>query len=109
MVYSKSLAARVRQVLIRQPGVVEKRMFGGVAFLLHGNMLVCVWQDSLITRLGPERGEPALQQPHVRPFDVTGRPMRGWVMVDPDGLDSDAQLADWINQAAEFVETLPWK
>ena len=109
MPYSKSLAARVRQVLARRRDVSEKKMFGGVAFLLSGNMLVGVWQDSLIVRLGPEAGEQALDEPHVRPFDVTGRPMKGWVMVDPDGIDSDRQLADWVERALVFVVTLPLK
>ena len=67
MAYSKSLAARIRQTLAQRRGVSEKRMFGGVAFLLNGNMLVGVWQDSLIARLGPEVGERALRQPFVRP------------------------------------------
>ena len=84
-------------------------MFGGVAFLLHGNMLVGVWNDSLIVRLGPDEGERALSEPHVRHFDVTGRPMKGWVMVEPDGIDSDAQLRDWLERAGNFVRTLPAK
>ena len=109
MPYSKSLAARIRHVLADSNGIVEKRMFGGVAFLLHGNMLVGVWNDSLIVRLGPDQGEVALSQPHVKQFDVTGRPMKGWVMVEPDGLDSDAQLRDWIERAVDFVRTLPGK
>jgi TfoX/Sxy family transcriptional regulator of competence genes len=109
MSYSKSLAARVRDVLAGRGGIVEKRMFGGVAFLLHGNMLVCVWNDSLIVRLGPDVGDRALSEPHVRPFDVTGRPMKGWVMVEPDGLDTDTQLRDWIERAVSFVQTLPAK
>lgn len=109
MPYSKSLAARVRHVLAGRGDIVEKRMFGGVAFLLHGNMLVGVWNDSLIVRLGPEEGESALSEPDVRPFDITGRPMKGWVMVEPDGLDTDAQLRDWIERAAIFVGTLPAK
>jgi TfoX/Sxy family transcriptional regulator of competence genes len=106
MVYSKSLAARIRQVVGKRPGVVEKKMFGGVGFLLHGNMLVGVWKDSLIARLGTEAGTQALAEPCVKEFDVTGRPMKGWVMVEPDGLDTDAQLGDWIDRALAFVATL---
>jgi TfoX/Sxy family transcriptional regulator of competence genes len=109
MPYSKSLAARVRHALTGQRGVVEKNMFGGVAFLLHGNMLVGVWQNSLIVRLGPETGSAALAEPHVAPFDVTGKPMKGWVMVEPDGLDADSQLRAWIELATQFVATLPPK
>ena len=109
MVYSKSLAARVRQALAQRKSVVERKMFGGIAFLLDGNMLVGVWNDSLIVRLGPEQGGAALSQPDVRPFDVTTRPMKGWVIVEPDGIDSDHQLRDWIERAVTFVRTLPAK
>jgi TfoX/Sxy family transcriptional regulator of competence genes len=109
MPYSKSLAARIRHVLAGRGGVVEKRMFGGVGFMLHGNMLVGVWKDSLIVRLGPDEGEKALLESHIGEFDITGRPMKGWVMVEPDGLDSDAQLRDWIERATTFVRTLPAK
>jgi hypothetical protein len=109
MAYSKSLAARVRQALASRRGIAEKKMFGGVGFLLHGNMLVGIWQDSLIARLGPEEGEAALTEPFVRPFDVTGRPMKGWIMIEPDGLDTDSQLSAWIERAHVFVSTLPRK
>ncbi|MGD9721154.1 MAG: TfoX/Sxy family protein [Pirellulales bacterium] len=109
MVYSKSLVARIKDALAGRRGVVDKKMFGGVGFLLHGNMLVGVWEHSLIARLGPEQGAAALDEPHVRAFDVTGRPMKGWVMIDPDGIDSDAQLRAWIERAMEFVVTLPAK
>ena len=109
MPYSKSLAARIRRTLAPRKGLIEKKMFGGVAFMLHGNMLVGVWEESLIVRLGPDRGEQALSEPHVQAFDVTGRPMRGWVMVEPEGVEHDGQLADWIPRATEFVGTLPAK
>ena len=84
-------------------------MFGSVGFLLHGNMCVGVWKSSLIVRLDPEQAGAALQLPEVREFDITGRPMKGWIMVEPDGLESDEQLRGWINQAKEFVVTLPKK
>jgi len=109
MACSESLTNRVRQALVNRRGVAEKKMFGGVGFLLNGNMLVGIWQSSLIVRLGPDEAVQALKQPHVREFDVTGRPMRGWVMVEPDGLDSDEQLAAWVGQAVSFVLTLPAK
>ena len=109
MVYSKALAERVRQALRTHRGVTEKKLFGGVGFLIGGNLVACVWQQSLIVRLGPEVADAALKQDHVREFDVTGRPMKGWIMVEPDGLDSDRQLTEWIEQALEFVETLPSK
>jgi len=109
MAYSKSLAARIRERLARRQGIAEKRMFGGIAFMLYGNMLVGVWKDSLIVRLGPDEGEKALSQANVSQFDVTGKPMKGWVMVEPDGIENDGQLGDWIERAARFVATLPAK
>ncbi|HEX4145666.1 MAG TPA: TfoX/Sxy family protein [Pirellulales bacterium] len=109
MAYSLALADRVRQTLRQTRGIAEKRMFGGLTFLLHGNLLVGVWQSSLIARLGPDQAAEALRQPHVRPFDITGRPMKAWVMIEPDGLDSDRDLADWIERATGFVVTLPAK
>jgi len=84
-------------------------MFGGVGFLLHGNMLVGIWKASLIVRLAPEEAESALNEVNVVPFDITGRPMKGWVMVEPDGLETDEQLAGWIRRSEEFVCTLPRK
>lgn len=106
MAYSQSLAERVRQALRTHRGVTEKKMFGSIVFLLSGNMLVGIWQQSLIVRLGPENAAKALKQDYVREFDVTGRPMKGWIMVEADGLDSDQQLAEWIELAFHFVETL---
>jgi TfoX/Sxy family transcriptional regulator of competence genes len=109
MAFDEDLAERVRERLARTRGVEEKRMFGGVGFLLHGHLLVCVWQDSLIVRLGPEAADAALREPHVRVFDVTGRVMKGWVMVASEGVEEDDQLADWVGRARAFVETLPVK
>ncbi len=109
MPYSRQLADRVRQTLGKQRGLAEKRMFGGVCFLLRGNMLAGIWEQSLIVRLGLDEAAKALKEPNVREFDVTGRPMRGWVIVDPDGLERDEQLAAWLARAQAFVETLPAK
>ena len=109
MPYSKSLAARIRQALAQRNGIVEKNMFGGVAFMLHGNMLIGVWKDTLIVHLGPEQGAQALSEPNVKEFDVTGRPMKGWVMVEPDGIENDGPLGDWIRRAEEYIVTLPTK
>ena len=83
MAFSKLLAQRIRDALARRPGIVEKKMFGGVCFLLNGNLLVGIWKDSLIVLLGSEEGEKALLQPNARQFDITGRPMKGWVIVEP--------------------------
>lgn len=109
MVYSESLAERIRWEVNERPAVAEKKMFGGLGFLVNGNMFVGVWKCSLIVRIGPENYASALQEEFVGEFDVTGRPMTGWVVVAPDGLDSNAQLVAWIDRALEFVETLPPK
>lgn len=109
MAYSKSLVERIRHLVSRQRGITEKKMFGCICFLLNGNLLVGVWKDSLIARIGKDAYEAALQEEHVKEFDVTGRPMKGWVMVEPDGIDSDHQLSQWIDQATQFVRTLPGK
>lgn len=109
MAYSRNLADRVRAATRDLRGMVEKKMFGGVGFLLRGNMLVGIMGSSLIVRLGPEAAATALQQDGVREFDVTGKPMRGWVVVEPDALESERELAAWIDRAASFVETLPAK
>src|SRR5262245_12727598 len=109
MAYSESLAARIRQIIVHRRGFTEKKMFGGVGFLLYGNMCVGVWKASLIARLGPEQAAAALSEPNVVEFDITGRPMKGWVMVEANGLETDEQLRAWFEQAAEFVDTLPKK
>ena len=109
MTYSQSLADRIRSVLGARKGVVEKQMFGGVGYLLNGNMLVGVWKTSLIARIGPERYAAALQQPHVREFDITGRPMKGWVLIEAEGVDDDVPLREWIERAIQFVAKLPAK
>ncbi len=103
------LAGRLRAILKRRQGVEEKKMFGGVCFFLNGNMLVGVWNQSLIARLGQDQGEEALQEPHVRKMDITGKPMKGWVMVQPEGIEDDDQLRDWIGRARKFVARLPEK
>jgi hypothetical protein len=107
MAFDESLAARIRQQLARRKNVEEKKMFGGVGFLFNGNLLVGVWKESLIVRLGPEQGEEALKEPHVKEFDITGRPMKGWVLVEPEGVEGDVTLKGWIERAVKFVRTLP--
>ena len=109
MAFSETLAERIRQRLARRTNVEEKKMFGGICFLLYGNLLVGVWKDSHIARLGPERCEEALLEPHVQVVDITGRPMRNWVLVEPEGVEDDDQLKDWIQRAVKFVGKLPAK
>jgi TfoX N-terminal domain len=109
MAFDEALAERIRQRLGRRTGIEGKNMFGGVGFLLNGNMRVGVWKDSLIVRLGPDEGDAALREPHVRAFDITGRPMSGWVLVEPAGVADDGALGAWIERATKFVRTLPAK
>ncbi len=109
MAYDETLAARIRDVLARKKDVEERRMFGGICFLLNGNILVGVWKDSLIARVGPDQGDEALLEPHVKVFDITGKPMKNWIRVEPEGVQEDEQLKDWIQRAVKFVGTLPRK
>jgi len=109
MAFSESLALRVRQILSSRRGIAEKKMFGGVGFLLNGNMCVGIWKNSLIARIDPESYEDALKEEYVRKFDITGRPMKGWILVEPDGIETDAQLSQWVERSLEFVSTLPKK
>jgi TfoX/Sxy family transcriptional regulator of competence genes len=109
MAYDEVLAERVRQALTRRKGVVEKEMFGGVGFLLNGNLFVGVGKNSLIVRLGPEEGDEALKEPHVSMFRVSGRSMKGWLLVASDGVADDDRLNDWIQRAVKFVAKLPAK
>ena len=109
MAFSEELAERIRQGLARRKGIEEKKMFGGVGFLLNGNLLVGVWKDSLCVRLGPDQAEAAMLEPHVKEFDITGRPMKGWVLVEPEGIEDDDQLKGWIQRAVKFVGELPAK
>ncbi len=106
MAFDEALAARVRQGLAHREDVEERKMFGCIAFLAGGHAAVGVRKRSLIARVGPDSYEDALLEPHVREFDITGRPMRGWVAVGPGGVGDDGQLARWVRQALEFVGTL---
>jgi TfoX/Sxy family transcriptional regulator of competence genes len=109
MAFDESLADRIRKGLGRKKNIEEKKMFGGLGFLLNGNMLVGVWKDSMIVRLGPNGYEDALLEPHAKEFDITGKPMKGWVMVKPDGVQEEAQVKAWIQRAVKFVGKLPAK
>src|SRR5690242_15573945 len=109
MAFDASLAQRIRAALARKRNIEEKKMFGGIGFLLNGNMLVGVWKNSLIARLGPEQGEEALREPHVKVFDITGKPMKNWILVEPEGVVEDEQLKGWIERAVKFVGKLPKK
>ena len=106
MAFNEALAQRIRQGLAQRKNIREKKMFGGIGFLLNGNLLVGVWKDSLIVRLGLDEAEEALLEPHVRAFDITGKPMKGWVLIAPAGVEGDDQLGGWIQRAMKFVGKL---
>ena len=109
MAFDETLARRIRESLSRRRGVQEKKMFGGVGFLLNGNMLVGVWKKSLVVRLAADEYAWALSEPNVREFDITGRPMKGWILVEPEGVEDVDQIDNWIRRATKFVKTLPAK
>ncbi len=108
MAYNLKLAERIRSQLngIR---FVEKKMFGGVGFLLNGNLACGVNGDDLIVRVDPEKHSVLLKKPHAKPFALTGSPMKGWLLVEADGCKTDKQLSTWIKEGIEFASTLPAK
>ncbi len=109
MAYDERLAERVRLELIAREGVSEKRMFGGIAFMVHGNMALAIDKDRLMVRVGPDRYEASLNKPHAGPMDMTGRPMRGFVLVNAEGMDKKEDLQDWVQQGMAFALSLPPK
>lgn len=109
MAYDEGTAERVRKVVQSQRGISERRMFGGLAFMANGHMVVRVLGGTLMARVGPTGYAAALAKPHVREMDFTGRPMKGYVFVEAEGLASDQALAGWVNQCLAFATTLPPK
>jgi len=106
MPFDEKLAERIRTVLARHSGVTERKMFGGIAFMLNGHMCCGIAKGDLMLRVGPEEYETILAKPHVRPMDFTGRPLTGMVYVDVAGVRSDAALRRWIEHAVAFARTL---
>jgi TfoX/Sxy family transcriptional regulator of competence genes len=109
MAYDEGLAQRVREELSARPGYEERKMFGGIGFMLRGNMATGVIGEHLIVRVGPDDYERALAEPHTQPFDMTGRPMRGWVVVTAAGYAADEELRAWVQRGATYALTLPPK
>jgi TfoX/Sxy family transcriptional regulator of competence genes len=107
--FDEQLAGRVRKRLATKKGLTEKRMFGGLAFLLNGNMCCGVHKHELIVRLNPEQAEAALGEPHTRIFDLSGRPMKGWILVELDGLVDEPALANWLRLGTRHAASLPKK
>jgi TfoX/Sxy family transcriptional regulator of competence genes len=107
--YDEGLATRVRDLIGDEPGVTEKKMFGGLAMLLDGNMAVGIHRDALIVRADPAQQDALLAEPGARVFDVTGRPMKGWLLVDPDGCAEDEDLRRWVERGIAYARGLPPK
>jgi TfoX/Sxy family transcriptional regulator of competence genes len=109
MAYDEGLAQRIRELMADEQGVSEKRMFGGIAFLLNGNMSVGVVKDNLMVRVGPDAYERLVRERHTRKMDFTGNPMKGFVYVAPEGLESDADLSRWVAHGLTYARSLPRK
>lgn len=108
MAYDLKLAERIRAQLDDLP-FVEKKMFGGIGFLLGGNMACGVYKEDLVVRADPKTTNALLKKPHAKPFDITGKPMKGWLLVEPDGVKTNRQLNAWLKKSVEFASTLPLK
>ncbi|MCA9868023.1 MAG: TfoX/Sxy family protein [Anaerolineae bacterium] len=108
MAYNEDLAFRVREALALHSGVTERKMFGGLAFMVNGHMCCGVMGDELMIRVGPAQHEAALRLPHARTMDFTGKPMRGMIYVDADGTAGN-ELAEWVGRGLAFVDSLPPK
>lgn len=109
MAYDIGLEKRIDALIAATDGIEKKKMFGGVAYLLGGNVCFGIWQQSLIVRSDPDTAHKKLQLENVRPFDITGRPMKGWLLVDAGAWPDDAVLKGWLDLGLQFAWTLPEK
>jgi TfoX/Sxy family transcriptional regulator of competence genes len=109
MAFDEQLAESIRRLLSRKTGLVEKKMFGGIAFLINGNMSVGVHGKELIVRIDPKTTDAALKEPGVRIFDISGRPMKGWLLVGDVELRQSATLAKWVRRGVDYAASLPKK
>ena len=109
MAYDEKLAERIRTKLKGTRGLTEKKMFGGVGFLINGNMSCGVHKQAMIVRLSNEDSDAALKLPHVKLFDMTGRPMKGWIMVEQQGTSSDKAVQGWVEKGVAYASSLPPK
>lgn len=109
MPFDEGLAHRLSKIAEKLPQLKLQKMFGGIGYMLNGNMCVGIYKEFLVLRLGIERAEKILDEPHSKPMDLTGKVMKGWVMVAPDGMAEDAQLRRYVDEAVSFVETLEKK
>jgi TfoX/Sxy family transcriptional regulator of competence genes len=109
MAYDESLADRVRELISVRADVSERKMFGGIGFMIAGNMSVGVIGEELIVRLNPEDAEKSMKEDGVREFDFTGRPMKGWIFVAPERTSDDTGLSEWVEAGADYAASLPAK
>jgi len=109
MPFDEKLANRIRKILVGFDGVSEKKMFGGLCFLVNGNMAFGLVNDDLMIRVGPESYENMLAQPNVRKMDFTGKPLKGFLYVGTKGTDTDKDLRNWVSKGIEFAKSLPAK
>ena len=109
MPYDTLLATRLRAALGQSVELVEKKMFGGVGFMVNGNMACGVHQNNMIVRVGPANYTAALSRPHTHEFDITGHPMSGWIMVEPEGCATESALQAWVEHGLSFARSLPGK
>lgn len=110
MAYDDELATRIREAVQGEPGLTEKRMFGGLAFLMHGNMAASAsGKGGLLLRIDPAETESLVHQPHVQRFEMRGRPMDGWLRVDPEALETDDELRRWVSHGVAYARSLPQK
>ena len=109
MANDTALSQRIRPMLAQRNGVTERKMFGGVGFMINGNMCVGTWKGSLIVRLDRNDYRRMLAEPHAKPADMNGRTMRGWVRIEPAGVATENDLAVWVERAVVFTESLPAK
>lgn len=109
MAYDKSIEQRIDALIEKWPNIEKKKMFGGVCYLTQGNMCFGIWQEYLIVRTNPVTAQKQMQKYFARPFDVTGRPMKGWFMVASEGWTTDSEMNAWLMMGWEFALTLPEK
>ena len=109
MAYNEKLAGRVRAIVGEDPALSERKMFGGLCFMLNGNMFCGITRDDLMVRVGPDRFEEALASPGARPMDFTGRPMKAMAFVGSEGYAKDEHLRGWVEQTLEYARSLPAK
>ncbi len=109
MAYDEKLEKRLAKLIQKRSDFYQQKMFGGLGFLLRGNMCFGIWKDSLILRLGEQQAGEALKGKNAVPFDITGRAMKGWVMIRPAGMKTESALRKWAQQAIDFVSQLPRK